>query len=89
MINSKKQRFYWLILQQDLLGSWCVRKIYGGLTNNHRREQWVPFNNEKDAAKALTDTEYIRRQRGYIYADNEDINYFALRPQTIKEVLAS
>ena len=89
MINPKKQRFYWLILQQDLLGYWCVRKIYGGLNNNHKREIWIPYKNEHEAAIALTDIEYIRRQRGYIYSDVEDIRHFSLTPQTINEVLAS
>ena len=86
MINPKKQRFYWLMLQQDLLGSWCVRKIYGGLTNNHKREVWIPYSTEKKAYIALSDIEYIRRQRGYVY---EDVHYFVLKPQTINDVLAS
>ena len=89
MINPKKQRFYWLMLQQDLFGSWCVRKLYGGLLNNHRREAWIAYNSEKDASAALTELEYLRRQHGYIYADVDDSRYFALRPQTFKEVLRS
>ena len=89
MINPKKQRFYWLMLQQDLLGSWCVRKIYGGLNNNHKREIWTPYPSEQEAYMALSEIEYIRRQRGYLYADIEDVHYFALKPQTINDVLAS
>lgn len=77
------------MLQQDLLGSWCVRKIYGGLGNNYCRENWTPFRTEIEASRALTDAEYLKRQRGYIYSDVDDIKYFSLRPQTLKEVLAN
>ena len=89
MINPVKQRFYWLLLQQDIFGTWCVHKVYGGLTNRHCRESWVPFPTKEEAQKALTEVEYIRRQRGYIYADIKVLEYFHLKPQTIAEVLAN
>lgn len=89
MTNPKTLRFYWLNIQQDLFGTWCVHKIYGGLNNHRGREIWIPFENKSEASKALTDTEYLKRQRGYIYSDIKDVEHFALRPQTIKEVLES
>lgn len=89
MINRKEQRFYWLFLQQDLLGNWCVHKISGGLHNNHRREQWFSYEDKLSAAKALTELEYQHRQHGYIYADIEDVDYFNLTPQTIEEVITN
>ncbi len=89
MVNLEKKRFYWLMLQQDLFDTWCVRKIYGGLTNKHKREVWVPYANKLAASQALTEIEYVRRQRGYIYAEMEDVAYFNLKPQTVTEVLAS
>lgn len=89
MTNPKTHRFYWLNLQQDLLGTWCVHKVYGGLTNNRSRDVWIPCLNQAEASKILTDAEYAKRQRGYIYSDINDVELFALKPQTVKEVLAS
>ena len=87
MANPKTLRFYWLNLQQDLFGTWCVHKIYGGLTNHRKREVWIPFKSQADASKALADAEYLKRQRGYVYSDITDVEHFALKPQTFKEVL--
>jgi predicted DNA-binding WGR domain protein len=87
MINPKTNRFYWLMIQQDLFGTWCLCKVYGGLNNNHRRELWIPCNNELQANQLMTELEYRRRQRGYIYADISVASHFALRPQTFDEVL--
>ena len=87
MTNPKTLRFYWLNLQQDLFGTWCVHKIYGGLTNHRGREVGIPSKNQADASKALADVEYLKRQRGYVYSDITDVEHFALKPQTIKEVL--
>lgn len=89
MTNQKIIHFYLLNLQQDLFGTWCVHKIYGGLTNHRGREVWLPFENKAEASKALTDTEFTIRQRGYIYSDINEVEHFALKPQTIKDVLMS
>lgn len=89
MTNSKTLRFYWLNLQQDLFDNWCVHKIYGGLTNHRGREIWIPYTTKAEASLALTDAEYSKRQRGYVYSDITDVEHFALKPQTIKEVLES
>lgn len=86
MVNPKTKRFYWLLLQQDLFGIWCVRKIYGGLTNKHCREIWEPFNSQQDATKALADIEYKRKQRGYVYADIPQVEHYYLRPQNLDEI---
>lgn len=87
MINPVKQRFYWLMIAQDLFNIWCVRKIYSGLTNNHCREVWIPFANKQGASKKLTELEYAKRQRGYIYADMQKVEHYHLCPQTLAEVL--
>lgn len=87
MINPKRQKFYWLILQQDLFGVWGVRKIQGCLNNNYRKEEWLPYSNKLQAAQELTEMEYKQRQHGYIYADIENVDYFDLKPQTLEEVM--
>lgn len=89
MTNSKTRRFYWLNLQQDLFGTWCVHKVYGGLTNKHRRDILIPCSSQTEASKTLTDVEYAKRQRGYIYADINEVEFFALKPQTVEEVLSA
>ena len=86
MINPIKQRFYWLGLQQDIFGTWCILKCYGGLGNRHRRSVLVPFPDKLSASQALAEIEYLRRQRGYVYADIDDPEQFHLRPQTVAEV---
>lgn len=86
MVHNDKQRFYWLSLQQDLFGTWCVRKSYGGLKNNHRRDVWTPYDNQLQASKELAEIEYKRRQRGYVYQDIAEVDLFALTPQLIQDV---
>jgi len=86
MIHPLKKRFYWLFLQQDLFDTWCVRKVFGGLTNNHCYEMWVAYSSQDEAAKALADVEYLRRQRGYIYADIPHPEHYHLRPQNHAEI---
>lgn len=88
MVHPQKQRFYWLMLQQDLFGTWCVRKVFGGLTNNHCYEIWVAYSSQPEAARALADVEYLRRQRGYIYADIPHPEHYHLRPQNHAEIWA-
>lgn len=89
MTNPTTLRFYWLNIQQDLFGIWCVHKIYGGLTNRRGREVWIPFKTKAEASLALTDAEFSKRQRGYVYSDIADVEHFALKPQTIQEVRAN
>ncbi|MCE3269340.1 MAG: hypothetical protein K0R49_1592 [Burkholderiales bacterium] len=89
MTNPVKKRFYWILLQQDLSGTWCIRKIYGGFENNRCREVWIPYPSELYAAKAFTETEYSKRQRGYIYDDIDNVDYFALKPQIINKLRVS
>ena len=90
MENKLKGKFYWLLLQQDLLGTWCIKKIHGGLHNNYRKEEIIPFEDRKSAAVAITDIEYIKRQRGYTYSevDPEDLNHFkVMSPKTSRKKL--
>lgn len=87
MINPHKNRFYWIMLQQDLFGTWCIIKVYGGLHNNHCHKQVIAYPNEELALQALSEIESIRRARGYEYSSNYLTDYFHLKPQTLTEVL--
>lgn len=86
MVNQQKQRFYWLSLVQDLFGTWCVHKVYGGLNNNHSRSQYISYSDKLAASQAMTEIEIVKRQRGYVYADIDILEHFNLRPQTIEEL---
>jgi hypothetical protein len=47
---------------------------------------WVAYSSQDEAAKALADVEYLRRQRGYIYADIPHPEHYHLRPQNHAEI---
>ncbi|MDD3266548.1 MAG: hypothetical protein PHC75_05135 [Burkholderiales bacterium] len=87
MINKTTLRFYWFGLHEDLLGTWCIRKVYGGLNNNRIKDILVPYDNQDDACQALNACELLRRQHGYVYSNPNNIDSFILTPQTIDEVL--
>lgn len=87
MINPNKNRFYWIMLQQDLFGIWCIIKVYGGLHNNHRRKQVTAYQNEELASQALAEIEATRLARGYEYNSDYLSDYFHLKPQTVTEIL--
>ena len=80
MINHQKKRFYWLMLEQDLFDTWCVKKVYGSIESQRRREVLVPFPDRQAAAMAITNIEHIRRQRGYIHDGDSDLNFLTTLP---------
>ena len=87
MQNPIKQRYYLLLIEQDLFGTWCLKKVFGSLVSRRGRIIIQTFANKKDAWQELTEIEYVKRQRGYIYVDTAP-DHFQLRPQTIAEILA-
>lgn len=84
MVNHKKNRFYWLETTQDIFGCWCVHKVFGGLFSRKAREQWQTCSSKLEASQAMFDIEVLTRNRGYVYADNPVIEYFALTPELIE-----
>lgn len=84
MINHKKQRFYWLSIQEDLFGQWCVVKVYGGLHNNHSREVWESCESQLLASQRMFDIERIRLIRGYVYANTNTPEDYVLTPEIVK-----
>ncbi len=89
MIHPIKQKYYWLGLQQDLFGFWCIHKCYGGLDNKHRRSMFISYQDKLLASQAMADIEHTHRQRGYVYADIQDPDQFHLKPQTVFDVLSN
>ena len=87
MINPSTNHFYWLDLQQDLFGDWCIRQVSGTLRAKHKHEVWKAFSTKQEASQELNEIEYLKRQRGYVYADIQDPEHYHLRPQTFAEVI--
>ena len=87
MENKQKQRFYQLMVEQDIFSTWCLKRICGSLLNRRGRTLVQVFESEKEAWLELTEIEYKKRQRGYIYADFDIETQLILRPQNLSEIL--
>jgi predicted DNA-binding WGR domain protein len=85
MVNHNTQRFYWLGLNQDLFGNWCVVKVYGGIGKKATREIWEPCDSEVSASQRMFDIENMRRSRGYVYANTNSHNDYILTPEVITQ----
>lgn len=83
MINHEKQRFYWLSIQEDIFGQWCVVKVYGGINNKHSREIWEPYESRILASQRMFDIENVRRKRGYVYTHTKTPDDYILTPEII------
>jgi hypothetical protein len=86
MEHLKKGKFYWLLIEQDLLGTWCVKKIYGQLPNKSVGSELIPCNNQHEAWLLLCDLEISKRQHGYTYSNSASAEYYALTPQLIEDI---
>ena len=87
MENKQKQRFYLLMVEQDIFSTWCLKRIWGSLLNRRGRTLVQVFESEKEAWLELTEIEYKKRQRGYIYADFDIETHLILKPQNLSEIL--
>ena len=86
MKNIQKNRWYLLDIMQDLFDTWLVMRSFGSLTSRRERTIYDVCDNEADAWQQLTEIEYSKRQRGYVYADFVNVESYSLRPQTIAEL---
>ena len=75
-----------LDIMQDLFDTWLVIRSFGSLSNRRGRTIWQVCENEADAWQQLTNIEYNKRQRGYVYADLMNTIHYDLRPQTFAEL---
>ncbi|TXI98992.1 MAG: WGR domain-containing protein [Neisseriales bacterium] len=83
MIHPTKSRFYWLSINQDLFGNWCVVKVYGGIGKKSARHIWEPCESKTIASQRMFDIECLRRKRGYIYANTNTPDDYILTPEVI------
>lgn len=86
MEHIKKAKFYWLLIEQDLFGIWCVKKIYGHLPNKTMGSEVIACQSEHDAWLLLCDLEISKRSQGYTYSNSAFSEYYELTPQTLKDV---
>ena len=89
MEHSAKQRYYLIYAEQDLFDNWCIVKSFGSLINRRGRSIIQVCTDKTHALDEIFITESKKRQRGYTYADLPHADRFHLRPQTIKEVIAT
>lgn len=87
MQNPIKQRYYLLLIEQDLFGTWYLKRVFGSLVNRRGRILIQAFTSKQAAWHELTEIEYKKRQRGYLYIDTA-LENFHLKPQTIAELKA-
>jgi predicted DNA-binding WGR domain protein len=59
------RRFYWLDVQPDLFGAWCVIREWGRI-GRAGQVQTVPFPTAADAHEALAVQQRVKERRGYI-----------------------
>ena len=86
MENPKSQRFYLLYIEQDIFNTWCLMKSFGSLLNRRGRTLPQVCSSQEQAWNELTEVEYAKRQRGYVYADLDSTKLFHLRPQNLFEI---
>ncbi len=86
MEHTRKAKFYWLLIEQDLFGCWCVRKIYGHLPNKTVGSEIIPCHSEHDAWLLLCDLEMSKRSQGYVYSNSQMSEHYELTPQLIADV---
>lgn len=86
MEHPAKKRYFMLVLEQDMFGSWLLKLLYGGLDNHGHGSKVEMFECEKTAREMMFNHENTRRQKGYMYAQYPLEFIFDLIPQTVEEV---
>ena len=87
MEHPVKSRYYLLFIEQDLFGTWRLIRAFGSLVSNRGRRMTQVCDNEKHAWYEMSEVEYKKRQRGYIYAALPYENGFYLQPQAVSEII--
>ena len=86
MEHQKKGKFYWLLIEQDILETWCVKKIYGNLPNKTTGIELITCVSQQEAWLLLCDLEMAKRSAGYTYSNSATAEYYELTPQIFDEI---
>ena len=89
MEHLAKKRYFMLVLEQDMLGSWLLKSLYGSVITRSHGSKLEVFESEKSARDMMFEHENTKRQRGYVYAQYPLEFIFDLIPQTLQEVVSN
>lgn len=72
--HKEKQRYYRIMLSQDLFGDWVITKVWGGIGKAGGRIVHVSYSSYEEAAVEIENILKIRRRRGYeLYQENTQL----------------
>jgi len=63
--NKPKQRYYRVIIQQDLFGSWILLRIWGGIQRKGGGTKVIMIDNFNQGIEILQSILTYRKKRGY------------------------
>ena len=64
--NLTTQRYYKVILTQDLFGDWVVTKVWGGFRKAGGGSKNIPCQSYEECLKLIQKIALLRLKRGYI-----------------------
>ena len=64
--NHQTNRYYRVLLAQDLFGQWLLTKIWGGINQATGRITHLPYQSYEEAAQAIEQIAKVRVKRGYV-----------------------
>ena len=63
--NSLKQRYYLVIIQQDIFGHWILMRAWGGIQKAGGQTQVTVLEDKNEGLGMLPDISIRRKKRGY------------------------
>jgi len=63
---EKDTRYYKVILQKDLLGSWCLTRVWGKRNSALGQVKHLPLPNYQEGIVKIAEIEKVRLQRDYL-----------------------
>jgi len=64
--HPEKQRYYKIVLAQDLFGEWVVTRVWGGIGKATGRITHYPCGTQADGLKLIEKISKTRLARGYV-----------------------
>ena len=63
---EKDTRYYQVILQKDLLGCWCLTRVWGQRNSRLGQIKHLPLSSYQEGVGKITEIEKVRNQRDYL-----------------------
>lgn len=70
--HPDKQRYYHVVVAQDLFGDWVLTKAWGGISKATGRITHFPCISRAEATTFINKIAKIREKRGYVLCGNSD-----------------